>query len=464
MVRDVKVLVIGGGAAGLAAAAELERLNVPCQVLEAQSRLGGRVHTVPSGGDVPFERGAQMVNGDMTAVLALAAEAKLHVSPVPATGKDLCVVGGEVLSRDELVTSTEIEALLSDAIRSWSSPSEVVRSLWSLYRWWTSPWEDVGEAARGVASVTKRDRPVKGSVGAVIQRLLLCAEDEAITKTAIAEQFGADPDELNALALRNALENFASKRGDLEFQFPAGMSKVIETLSSKLSHVPILNSPVLRVSEEGETATVYAVGEEWRADRVIVTVPPPVARDIAFDIENESQLLDLLSAFGSGAVIKTTLRYPRPFWRDKGRSGAVTFGDPMGLEVCDTTYETTGHPQLTAFLGGPEARRRAQLDEEERQNMLLREIAEALGEGALHPVGVNEAVWVGDQWSSGGYNAFIKTHHPADAAWHLARWPGAVRFAGAELDDTFAGYVEGAIRSGRRVANEVALDLAAVPA
>lgn len=464
MTRDVKVLVIGGGAAGLAAAAELERLNVPCQVIEAQSRLGGRVHTVFTGDDVPFERGAQMVNGDMTAVLALAAEAKLHVSPVPATGKDLCVVGGEVLSRDALVTSNEIETMLSDAIRSWSSPSEAIRSLWSLYHWWTSPWEDVGEAARGVASVTRRDRPAKGSVGAAIQRLLLCAEDEAVTKTVIAEQFGADPGEMNAVALRDTIESFASQRGDLEFQFPAGMSKIIETLSSTLSRAPILNSPVLRVVEEHGIATVCAVGEHWRADRVIVTVPPPAARDIAFDIENESQLSDLLSAFGSGAVIKTTLRYSRPFWRDTGRSGAVTFGEPMGLEVRDTTYETTGHPQLTAFLGGPVARRRARLDEEERKNMLLKDIAEALGAGALHPVEVNEAVWVDDPWSSGGYNAFIKTHHPADAARHLARWPGVVRFAGAELDDTFAGYVEGAIRSGRRVATEVALDLAAVPA
>ena len=68
----VKVIVVGGGAAGLAAAVAAEEAGLSCQLLEAQDRLGGRVQTVPLESGGRFDAGAQMVNGDMAAVLALA--------------------------------------------------------------------------------------------------------------------------------------------------------------------------------------------------------------------------------------------------------------------------------------------------------------------------------------------------------------------------------------------------------
>ncbi|MDX8355342.1 NAD(P)/FAD-dependent oxidoreductase [Cognatiyoonia sp. IB215182] len=462
MTNEVKVLIIGGGAAGLAAAVELERAGVSCQVLEAQARLGGRVHSVSLESGVSFERGAQIINGDMNAVLALAKEADLHLSPVPAVGEDLCVVNGDVVSRDTLVSADEIETLLSDAIRSWSSPREATRSVMSLYRWWSSPWEDLDEAKRGVKMVAVRDTAPRGSLGAAIRQLLLCPEDEAIARTMMAEQYGADPDAINALAVRRSLDSYGSERRDLEFQIPAGMSKVISTLAAKLSPPPILKTPVTDISNNSNCLVVTAGDQQWRADHVIVAVPPPIAQKIPISIANGDRLSGLLGAFAPGDMIKTTLTYDRPFWRAEGLSGAVTFAAPLGLEVLDTSYHANDRYQLTAFLGGPEARRRARLCKGEREDLLISDVSKALGKATSRPVQVNEAVWVDDRWSGGGYNAYIKNGHPHDAAQQLAQWPGPVRFAGAELDDTFAGYVEGALRSGRRVARDIATELAVI--
>lgn len=47
---DVDVAVVGGGAAGLAAANRLAQAGVGCLVLEARDRIGGRAHTVEAGG------------------------------------------------------------------------------------------------------------------------------------------------------------------------------------------------------------------------------------------------------------------------------------------------------------------------------------------------------------------------------------------------------------------------------
>lgn len=76
-----KVLVIGGGIAGLTAARQLCSHGVPVVVLEAKSRFGGRIHTVQDT-DVPVELGAEFVHGENPALLALINEAKLQTQPV----------------------------------------------------------------------------------------------------------------------------------------------------------------------------------------------------------------------------------------------------------------------------------------------------------------------------------------------------------------------------------------------
>ena len=461
MASEVKVVVIGGGAAGLAAAAAFERLGVSCLVLEAQSGLGGRVQSVVRPGQTVFECGAQMINGDMAAMLALSVEAGLSLAPVPAVGRDLCLVDGEVLARRDLVSGAQVEALLNDAIRCWSSPKDALASVRSLYRWWTSPWESLGEAKRGATLVLSRTQPPAGSLGAAIQRLLLCAEDEAIVRTMIAEQYGVDPDILNAAAVKRGFEAYGSDRGDLEFQFPDGMGRIIETLAAGLSRAPICDKAVDQVSLRPNGVEITAKGETFIAERVVVTAPPTIARNITFDIPNSAALYRLLSAFSAGEMIKTCLTYDSAFWRTDGRSGAITFASPMGLEVRDTSYDTGAKPQLTAFLGGPEARKRAGLSKEGRIKHLLRDIAAVLGAPAGRPLAVDECIWVDHPWSGGGYNAHVRVDQPSDAVARLAAWPGPVQFAGAELDTDFAGYVEGAIRSGRRVAARISRALRA---
>ena len=147
------------------------------------------------------------------------------------------------------------------------------------------------------------------------------------------------------------------------------------------------------------------------------------------------------------------------FWRADGCSGAISFGSPMGLEARDTSYDTGAKPQLTAFLVGPVARQRAALSRDVRTEQLLIDLATTLGALARRPLEFDESIWVDHPWSGGGYNAYVKTGQPSDVVSSLANWPGPVQFAGAELDTEFAGYVEGAIRSGRRVAQRVAREL-----
>jgi monoamine oxidase len=62
-----RVVVIGGGMAGLSAASSLVRAGCSVTLLEAKNRFGGRIHTVTAGGQ-PIELGAEFLHGESATI------------------------------------------------------------------------------------------------------------------------------------------------------------------------------------------------------------------------------------------------------------------------------------------------------------------------------------------------------------------------------------------------------------
>src|SRR5690242_8756990 len=56
-VRDVEVAIVGGGAAGIAAARHLHDAGLHCLLIEARDRLGGRAWTVSDRTGLPMDLG-----------------------------------------------------------------------------------------------------------------------------------------------------------------------------------------------------------------------------------------------------------------------------------------------------------------------------------------------------------------------------------------------------------------------
>lgn len=457
---QVNLIVVGGGAAGLAAASAAEAAELSCLLFEAQDRLGGRVRTVPLRNGGVFDEGAQMLNGDMRGVLAIAERARLRVAPVARAGIGLRVVGDESFRDEDLISADEIYELLEDQVVRWDSIGEALRALRLKLKWWHTPWESAGEAGRGLRLLADK-RPVpRGSLAAALRAMLLCEEEHAVAYSLFSEIFGRPPEEIDAHAVREIFSRYASERDDLEFQFSDGMAGIIDRLASDLRHTPCLGTPVTRIRTQPDRVEVATETGVWHADHVVVAVPPPVARKIDFDVERRDELAELLSSFTAGDLIKTILVYDTAFWRLKGLSGSAVFTEPAGLAVVDASLDDGHSPRLVAFQGGANARRWAAMPPDERQARLLRHLGEAFGEDALAPLEVAEAVWVDHPWSGGGYNATVRVGGCRDAVARLAAWRGRVRFAGAEVDDLFWGYVEGAVHSGRAAVARILDDAA----
>src|SRR5713101_1164953 len=85
MPRDADIVVIGAGAAGIAAARRIMAANRKVIVVEAASQIGGRCQTDTTTFDVPFDRGARwMHNPETNPMIRLARSAGLEITTAPS--------------------------------------------------------------------------------------------------------------------------------------------------------------------------------------------------------------------------------------------------------------------------------------------------------------------------------------------------------------------------------------------
>jgi monoamine oxidase len=157
----------------------------------------------------------------------------------------------------------------------------------------------------------------------------------------------------------------------------------------------------------------------------------------------------------SGALTKCTAVYDEPFWREDGFSGSAV----SDIGPVETTFDNSppdGSPGvMLGFIGGPLATEHARKPESERRQIVLDCYARMFGERARQASAYFEQAWAEEEWSGGG-----PVCTPAPGALtafgeELRRPSGRVHWAGAETATVWCGYMDGAVRSGERVAEEV---------
>jgi monoamine oxidase len=157
----------------------------------------------------------------------------------------------------------------------------------------------------------------------------------------------------------------------------------------------------------------------------------------------------------SGALTKCAAVYGEPFWRERGLTGqAVSDWGPVSTTFDNSPPE--GKPGvMLGFIAGAEAIRHARRGEAERRKIVLDCFARLYGEEAAHPGIYLEQAWAEEQWSRGGPVCSFSPGALSAYGEALRRPAGRVHWAGAETATVWAGYMEGAVRSGERAAEEV---------
>ncbi|MFC7494928.1 MULTISPECIES: flavin monoamine oxidase family protein [unclassified Nocardioides] len=425
------VVVVGAGLAGLAAARDLEAGGARVTVLEARGRVGGRVEQVELDDGRRVQLGGEVVGSAHTSYLGLVEELGLTVtaSYVAEPGEITRQVPGSVDVGDWPSWCTPADRSSYDQVES--ALDKVLASIDP-----DDPWScpDLGRLDR--ISVGEWLREVGASPGVLRlwELVHLGLADGSIERQS-----------LFAYA-RKIVVGGTTGSYDVEqwenLRVAEGSATVASTMAAGLRDVR-LSTPVssIRVSSSGSVVTTGA-GEQLRADAVVVAVPAGPARDIDIEGVSEPRLTSLRRQRHALAA-KFVAAYDEPFWRERGQNALSESEGVLG-----STWPQQ-HGVLSALV--PPERYAAFLaaDPGTRTREALAQVAELFGPEATAPRQTWTRLWGTDPWTQG----YVTNWRPGDV---LAVGPlhgtHEPPFYVCGSDQWVAGYMEGAVRTGRGAA------------
>lgn len=405
----IDAVVLGAGAAGLRAGAELLRKRVSVLVLEGRDRVGGRVHSVDDRvlGRV-VELGAEFVHGPL-------GELKhAHLELDELDGRQMVLVDG--LLRDETRAFRSVLRKLAHArgpgtAQSWLATAELSRVERELARNYIEGFFAAPAAFVGIEGVAN-DQGMR-------TRRVLGGYDRA---------FEAEVDSLRkARALR--------------------LGFGIERVRWRAGHVEVHGRTLTGREERVEAArAIVALPVSVLSARDGVKLDPPIRRK-----------RDALAWVRTGAVVKALLRFREPFWLTRALRKADLFQAPGAPLPTWWRASPRELPLLTGWAGGPAAER---LPRQDRLLAALESLSRIFGKprAELDSLldGARIVDWTEDPFARGAY-AYDLAGAPADLAEQLAAPVEDTLFFAGEATSTTGrgGTVDGALETGRRAAREL---------
>ncbi|HEY3726085.1 MAG TPA: NAD(P)/FAD-dependent oxidoreductase [Solirubrobacteraceae bacterium] len=425
--------VLGAGLAGLAAARDLSNAGADIVVLEARGRPGGRVEAATLVDGRTVQAGGEVFGRDHRSYRELADELGLAVEPsyVADPGEMSWGLAEGVFVGDDAPWMSDAEradarrvdrefarlAATVDPEDPWSHPDFAALDELSLGGWLRAQGALPAVLRRhDLASLSLScDAPERTSLLAELRKHATLAGDgfydlEAWEGLRVAEGSAA-------VALRMAAE-----------------------LGDRIRYGAVVTA--IEVWASGGVRIGLAGGEELRAEAVLCTLPAGPLRAVRIDGLSDARL-GSLRAQRHALAAKLVVVYEEPFWQRTGQNGLAEtewlFGSTWPQR--DGVLSLLVPPErLSAFLSAPpEARRRTVLDG----------LAALYGERARVPDAMLERAWGVDPFTQG----YIASWAPGDLGRvgprHGTHEPP---FYVAGSDHWVAGYMEGAVRTGRAAA------------
>jgi len=156
-----------------------------------------------------------------------------------------------------------------------------------------------------------------------------------------------------------------------------------------------------------------------------------------------------------GTVTKTYAVYPKPFWREKGLNGLAATNNGFTTVTFDNSPKDGSKGILMGFVLANQAKTFANLSPEERKSSILGSFTKMFGEEAGKPEFYLDHSWAEEEFTGGCYAALMPPGVWTSLGHALREVSGRIHWAGTETATHWMGYIDGAIQSGERAAEEI---------
>lgn len=445
-----KVIVVGAGLAGLAAAYELVQLGHDVTVLEARTRPGGRVYTLrsPFADGLYAEAGAISYSESSRHMVRYVKTFGLTGMPLGPRGTPVFHLRGRRLAFKQ-GEKPEWPYELAAGEQGQSLPQLIAK-----YFTVVEKIGDPGDPAWRPDAFKEWDRVT----------LADWLKGQGASNAAI-ELLGNGVWWGHGWSEGSALHRIVSDVGlflmsEKVYTLEGGTDRLAQAMAGALRERIWYGAPVTEIEQTAGGVRVACeqrgVRHTFTGDRVICAVPVPTARKIRFTPELPAAKRRIFDKLESSPVTRVFLQSRRRFWADRGEAGGASTDLPIDL-VAEHPFargpEAGPRAVLECHMKGDHAQAAGKLDEEARLALALRELEKVHPGFKDHFEGGASHAWHLDPWAGGGYPAW----KPGElTAWvpELAKAETRIHFAG-EHTSWLSRTMEGALESGNRAAREV---------
>lgn len=441
-----RVLVVGAGMSGLAAALQLVEQGFEVTVLEAQERPGGRVQTLraPFSDGLYAEAGATYIPGGHDLTNAYIRRFAIPLHPIPEDRLlTLWNIGGRRvrLGEDEQwnvdLTARERQLGLMGMVEAYVGPA-----LEQLGDFRSDLWPQ--EPQRRFDDVSFHDflAASGASPGAI-----------SLIRRVLPDIHGGGVEDSSALF---CLRDFTNEAGGWSL-ISGGSDTLPRALAHALGERIRYGAKVARIEHgPGGVAVRFSQGGETRwahADRIVLALQFSCLRTIEIAPAFSTEKTNAISGMGHSAVSRVFLQTRTRYWGDKGPE-YMSISDTPASGIRDCSLHLPGQRGLLeCYIPGSAGRCIAEMEPTQRIQ------AAAACVEAIFP-GVGEALelgaskcWTDDPFARGGY-AYFRPGEMGRLIPIVRRAEGVAHFAGDHASP-WPSWIQGALHAGHRVAAEI---------
>lgn len=423
-----KVLVIGAGLAGLAAAQHLQQRGLDVQVLEARQRIGGRIWTSTQWPDLPLDWGATWIHGTQGNPLTQLAD-ELR-APRVSTSYDRSIThhtNGQELSGPQEARLRQVRQQVRQALKQAQRRDED-RSL----RQALAPL--LGPHPTGPIPLWSEQ-----------QRFI-----NFVLSGDIEQEYAG-----SAAHLSTHWYDSADEFGGGDVLFSQGFGVVTDALARGLNIE--LGQVVQAIDWGSSRVRVQTTQTQWVADRVIVTLPLGVlqAKRVHFTPALPEAVQQAIDHLGMGVLNKCHLRFEQAFWPSD-----VDWLEYISAQHGEWTewvsfQRVAGMPVLLGFNAADRGREIEAWSDREIVNSAMATLQTMYGRDIPQPIGHQITRWASDPFALGAYSYHPVGSHPKMRSALAQPLQDRLFFAGEATHRQHYGTAHGAYLSGIRAAQQM---------
>jgi monoamine oxidase len=449
-----RIVVVGAGLAGLLSAYRLQQSGFAAQIYEASGRVGGRCYT--GRGDFAdgqiYERGGELIDSNHIDLKQLVQELGLNLDNLALAQTNGTEQVGYFFGKPYTYTQ-----MTNDLKVIWQQIHSDVSAAGypTLYNSYTVRGQQLDQMTlyRWIESY------VPGGHSSPLGALL---------DVAYNIEYGAEStvqSSLNMLYLLGytgpgQFRTFG--KSNEKYHVQGGNDQVATSLAAKLGSQITTNTPLtaIALNNDGTYTLTFANGSgsfARVADHVVLALPFATLRSVDFSKAGFNQVKTwAINEQGMGTNSKVHVQFNSRFWRDQGYTGE-TYSDRGYQNTWEVSRAQAGASGLLVWYtgGNPGAAVGSGTVQSQVQRYFLPAIEPVLpGATAQWNGRAVRDYWTGYQWTKGSYSYWKAGQYTRFSGAEKER-SGNCHFAGEHTSQDFQGYLQGAVETGQRAANEI---------